>query len=846
MNTPEHDGRVGIPEEVREALVMLQQYLSDQVPPMLFADSFEHLLGLPPALVGEEIQAWVAAQYRRSTSLPISDYLFHAAKKIHVLKELQLVPRAQMEVFLKSFAGVLLDICPPDDRPHLQDDLSHLDDSKTVLAATVDVVHQRVADGADGDEARAPVLRSAMAAGNRSPAPAAAAAAPVSPAVARGLRRFELLLHRLASEPAPSPTTPKAAVLAEAVAEAVGGATSHDDLLQRLAGLDRLGAAASPQPVLRLLGSRLPNWAPPSEAMDSATRQGPAAVMRKALELANDKVEAARRFEELVHAAAEEFNAGSLGRAVTMLELAQDMVARHRVAPEAARALQNRGEALLAPAQLRAFAEDSDKVPLLRRALGFFSDLSPAELLARLEREESRERRRHLLTLLVAHGEEARRMALNTLRHATDGSNVVPWQLERNLLYLLRRIPPPADQRPDDDLDVLIPLSQPGGPLGVVREALALLGQIRTPRAEATMIARVAELEDAATGVRPLPYEPAEVLGLLDRAVGALARSSSQPARRCVVAHALKRKPALGNTLGRAGELGQQDLSGDAELVERLIAAVREELPVKVLGVTLSSERKVGAIDGLVTLLAGTRTPAVRELFTTIVERFPGQPFAQTAARALAGVESPPASEAAPPTLSGDLELFGLPSLLQNLGESRLTGVLTLLEASGTPAGSIHFREGSIAGAMAGPLVGKAAVYQLLVLSLARFVFVQEEVSAPAAAEDGPLAVLPVVMEGMRRLDEYRRACALLPDDAPLRVGSQRPTRPADEHDVAFMRALWAKVTAGTTAAECERHFHVEFYRVRRLLTHWLVEGAVELAAAPSPPAAHPAPSPTQ
>ncbi len=844
MNTPEHDGRTGIGEEVREALVMLQQYLSDQLPPMLFADSFEQLLGLPPALVGEEIQAWVAAQYRRSSSLPISDYLFHAAKKIHVLKELQLVPRDQIEAFLRGLSGILLHICPPEDRPHLQDDLSHLDDSKTVLAAAVGVVHHRVADGADGGETEAPGLRSVLATGSHAPAHAAAVAPPMTPAVARGLRRFELLLQRLASEPAPTSATPAAAVLAEAVAEAVGGAASHDDLLHRLAGLDRLGAGAAPQRLLRLLASRLPDWAPPPEASELAARQGPAAVMRKALDLSNDKVEAARRFEELVHAAAEEFNSGSLGRAVTMLELAQDMLARHRVAPEAARALQNRGEALLATAQLRAFAEDSDKAPLLRRALAFFSDLGPAELLARLEREESRERRRHLLTLLVAHGEEARRLARNTLRQAAAGSTVVPWQFERNLLYLLRRIPPPADHRPDDDLDVLVSLSQPGGPLAVVREALAVLGQMRTPRAEATIIARVAELEDAATGVRPLPYEPVEVLGLLDRAVGALARSTSPAARRCVVAHALKRKASLGNTLGRAAELGEQDLSSDAELVERLLAAIREELPVRVLGVTLASGRKAGSLEGLVALLAGTSTPAVRELLAAIIERFPGQPFAHAAARVLAGVEPAPVSEPAPPTISGDLELFGLPSLLQNLAESGLTGLLTLMDAGGAPAGTIRFVGGGIAGAAAGPLIGKAAVYQLLALSLARFVVVQEEAPAATAANDTPLAVLPVVMEGMRRLDEYRRSCALLPGDAPLRAASQRPSRPAEEHDVALMRALWARVTAGTTAAECERESNVEFFRVRRLLAHWLVEGAVELTGAPSASPTHPAPIP--
>jgi len=833
MDTPRRDDPGTLDEETREALVMLQQYLSDQVPPMLFADSFEHLLALPPSVVGEEIQAWVAAQYRRASSLPVSDYLFHAAKKIHMLKELQLVPREQIEAFMGALAGVLLELCPPPDRPHLADDLSRLDEAKTVLAATVDVVHQRVAEASEESEPAAPPLRSAMATG--APAsPGAPPAAAVSPAVARGLRRFELLLQRLAGADLPRPAAPPAAVLAEAVAEAVGSAASQDDLLANLAALERVGGGASPQRLLRLLGSRLPDWAPPPGASSDAPPPGSVGVLRKALSLSEDRLEAARRYEELVHAAAEEFNAGALGRAVTMLELAQDMLASKRVSPEAARPLQNKGETLLAPAQLRAFAEDPDKVALLRRALVFFSDLAPAELLARLEREESRERRRHLLTLLVAHGEEARRLALNTLRQAAAGSTVIPWQLERNLLYLLRRIPPGADHRPDDDLEVLVPLSQPSGPLAVVREALAALGQIRTPRAEATLIARVAELEDALLGVRPLPHEASDLSGLLDRVVGALARSSSSAARRCVVGHALKRKPQLGNTLARAAELGQQDLGGEGELVERIIAAIREELPKKVLGVTLASTRKTEVVEGLIALLAGTTSAAAREFLASLVERFPGQPIAEAAARALERVETPVKSPPAPPTISGDLALFGMPSLLQNLAESRLSGLLTLFDASGTAAGTIRLLDGMVAAAAAGPLTAKPAVYQLLALPLARFVFVQEDAPPAQPGEDGPLAVLPLVMEGMRRVDEYRRACALLPDEARLRPAGQRPTRPADEHDVALMRDLWAKATGGVSPAQCEREASVEAFRVRRLLAHWLAEGALEFAAPPA------------
>lgn len=819
-------------EAIREALVGLQRYLSDELPPMLFAEFFDTLLSLSPAVVGEEIRAWVAGQYRGAVTRPISDYLFHAAKKIHVLRELQLVPRDQLEAFLGGLKEVLLHLCPAEDRSHLENDFAHLDDAGTVLASPVGMVHQRAVEVSEGGGGSLPPLRAATAS-----APGAAApSTTLSPAVVRGLRRFELLLQRLGEGTPTGPTLPPEAVLAEAVAEAVGTASDSEDFLHRLAALGRLGLSADRRGIVRLLGSRLPDWAPPPEARLKAPDHGPAALVRKAVDLSRDPQEAARHFEVLVTSAAEEFNQGSLGRAVTLLELASDMVAGRRVGAAVAQVMQSRGEELLESARLREFAEDTDKVPLLRRAMAFFSDLAPTELLAKLERETSRERRRHLLMLLLAHGEEARRLALATLHGAIDGSAPLPWQLERNLLYLLRRLPQPTGDIAEEQLDVLIPLSQPGGPLAVVREALAGLGQLRSSRAEATLIARVAELEEAALGTRPLPYDAEEVLGLLDRTIGALARSSSSPARRCVVGHALKRKPQLGNTLARAAELGEQDLSNEPELLGRLLAAVREELPVKVLGVTLPVGRRAAALEGLITLLAGTPAHAVREVLTEVVERFPGQPFAQAAARALARAKATSSSAPPTPSLAGDLQLFGLPSLLQNFGESRLTGALTVFDGTGAAAGTLRFVEGQIVAASAGPLTGKAAVYQLLTLPLPRFVFVHDDTPPPTVDEGAPYAVLPLVMEGMRRFDEYRRACALLPDQARLRPGQQRPTRPAEEHDVALMRKVWAMAFAGASAAECERDAGVEFSRVRRLLAHWLEEGALELVANPPPP----------
>ena len=59
-----------------------------------------------------------------------------------------------------------------------------------------------------------------------------------------------------------------------------------------------------------------------------------------------------------------------------------------------------------------------------------------------------------------------------------------------------------------------------------------------------------------------------------------------------------------------------------------------------------------------------------------IVESFPNQEFSRIAAKVLGGFDVQHVQEAATASLSGDLELFELPSLLQSLGVSEVTGQL--------------------------------------------------------------------------------------------------------------------------------------------------------------------------
>ena len=78
--------------KVREALEELQSYLSDSIPPLFFADSVKILFQVPPNVVAAQIIAWSMGQIAPGGPLPTADYIFHAAKKIHMLSELELLP----------------------------------------------------------------------------------------------------------------------------------------------------------------------------------------------------------------------------------------------------------------------------------------------------------------------------------------------------------------------------------------------------------------------------------------------------------------------------------------------------------------------------------------------------------------------------------------------------------------------------------------------------------------------------------------------------------------------------------------------------------------------------------
>jgi hypothetical protein len=300
-----------------------------------------------------------------------------------------------------------------------------------------------------------------------------------------------------------------------------------------------------------------------------------------------------------------------------------------------------------------------------------------------------------------------------------------------------------------------------------------------------------------------------------------------------VVEHGLKREARLGDTMARLSSLAGQDLSGDKEVVDRLLKALKSELPVKVLGFVVQKSSQ--NLKSLIEALSTTPAPEVRLTFEEIVKKFPAHDFAKLATKALDGFsiggwtgEAPSAVLSG--TLSGTLEVFGLPKLLEGLAESRATGVLNIKDKKGAIRGSISLQSGHFKEGQVGALRGEDAVYRLFEKPVAGTF---EFVGGPApAADTGNAAggdVVPLIVEGMRRYDGYLRATALVPDGASFKPTETVATPHPQEADGELFQDLWHKVSAGATAAEAEAAILKDPFRIRRLIAHWLEQGALEL-----------------
>jgi hypothetical protein len=838
--------------ELQEALLELQQYLSDSVPPLVVADSVQLLMKYPPQALIPTIRAWTAAQYRGAagSSVPLSDYLFHALKKIHMMGEFKLVSREPLEAYLNQLKQVVLALCPDEDKAMLLENLARLGEAQgTAAISQAATIHRQAPSesGRGGGTASA----AAAAAGMR-PGDAAAASA-------EALRRFSVLLERLEAQGAMGVASAPAgggggaggeepeklkAVDPEALAFAARSSHSNQELELYLTRFKELGMEAGTDNLFRALARSLPGWVLPAAAGGTSplasVESGALGAMRRIVSDTDDPVESGKRFQEMVKAGIERFNEGSLPQAVAMLELAEKLITEKKVDRGNAEIVRRKLGDSLDSEQLKKIAEVPEQHALLRTVLRFFTSLTPDGLLDELKREQKRERRRLILLLAEVHGAPTRNAAFEQLTHSLGpATGEEEWFFRRNLLYLLRRIPRDQSSAPvPAEADVLIQHAQLGLPLLVVKEAIAALGQLKDEKTETGLINLMSDLEGMLAKPEEAPYEAKDLRILLDRVAATMARMPSQRVRRALLDHAAKRLTYLGDTMARLSDLGTQNLSDDPGTVELLLAAVKANLPFKLLGVTLrqNDQNLVHAVEAL----AGTPLPPVRKALEEIASKFSTQDAGKAAARVLGGFEKAPstaeaaAAAAAPEaaaSLQGDLEVFGLPALLQSLSDSASSGALTLKTKGGEIFAMMTLREGKLQECSRAHLKGEDAFYQLLEKPTpGQFAFVKGTVAAKPGVT--PREVLPLTLEAMRRYDEFQESAALVPDTVHLEPTSTKPSAHPAEKDGTFLQALWERTSRGGTPEDIEKAVASDSYRIRRVLAHWVEQGALKIRSA--------------
>jgi hypothetical protein len=802
--------------DLEDILNTLRRFLSDEIPPLNAADAVLQTLYHPPLPIAEEIRNWVAVQNRRAGNrLRVADLVFHALKKLNETAELKLVPADLMADFLRQLKPLVISIAPPQDQEELRIALDTLERAPTSLEKAIGFVHRPMHPGG------------AEAVGEAGGAAASGNARTEDPRE----NRFSALLDRIQVQQT-SPAAPQGEQVSEVVALAAAEARDRSELSRIQAALPR---GKDPAEVFKLLTQSLPAWVLPP-APEGHSQAAPAEnmalhAMSQFVRLAQSRTESEQRFEAMVQAAIEQFNEGSLARAVTMLESCGNLLQEGTVDQRAVDNARSSAHEMLSQNRLRRYAEQQEKHHLLRRVLGFFAEFAPEAMLDQLQTEQKRDRRRLLLNLLEAQGTPARAAALARLRDVVDSADPEHWYFARNLLCILGRIPRVDESSVDEETSLSSSYLDIARPAPLVREAIAFLGQAKNERAEQYLVAALQRIENRLLERNVADHEAGRLRSLLDRLASVLGRGISSAALTALVDHGLRRQFEFGDTLVRVASLGGRDLAAEPKIVEKLLQALRTRTPRKVLGVTF--QKDIPGLLNIIKALSSTPLPAVEEALRQLGDRFPEEEFGKAAAQALRAFRSGQfeGESAATDRLYGDLELFGLPELLHQLIRNQVSGTLTLKDQSEDVAGTLTLSGGRMSGCRAGMLEGRAALYNLLARPVAgTFSFIGHKSQGKTPSRPQGEDLVPLIIEGMKRHDELQRARTMVPDGARVAGTGSEPTPRPDEEDPLLFQRIWQCAGAGARVEDCERESKGDPDQVRLLLARWLEDGHLTMA----------------
>jgi len=655
--------------------------------------------------------------------------------------------------------------------------------------------------------------------------------------------------------PVPSWRDQREEITTQLFAAAARTAKTSQQLEEHLKQIRALGVDFNAIQAIQQLASSVPNYVilnkpdkvPGSQTSASTKSYADSRLqaVQKMIELAGSPAETSRRFKELIHTAVDQFNQGALGRAVAILDSARELISGGKTEKAAVEAVRQKGHEQVNFDRLVSCAGETTQKPLLHRFLTFFPALAPSGLLRQIKAEEERERRLALLSLMEVHGDEARQEILMELDKILQGEGQDlkdPQFFQRNLLTLLNRVPCSSDKMYDQEIDTLTQFAQSQLAKEVLRELIRNLGKYKDPKAENALIIVLHQVQNSINQLtldKAPRFEIDDMTSLLDRVMSALAGFESRRTHKVVLDYCLPDNSEIRHNLAPLSALGEHNLSSDREAMLRLVKALTKELPSKIFGFLQNKDKALTL--ALVQALARTTAREAQNLLQKVAQRYPNTDFGQAAAKALEEfgsksekLPSPPSAEETP-VLSGELRAFDLPTVLQYLETSSTTGIMSLTDQMGALCAKLSIENGKMKGCRAGRLKGAEAVYALLEKPiLGRFVLTHPTAKdeEESASEGQPMALTWVLMEGVRRYDEYQQACLIIPDGAKLQPKAQNPPAVDDEKDEQLIKSVWSAVAAGLPPEGIENGLATDPYRVRRILTEWFYKGALGVVRA--------------
>ena len=179
--------------------------------------------------------------------------------------------------------------------------------------------------------------------------------------------------------------------------------------------------------------------------------------------------------------------------------------------------------------------------------------------------------------------------------------------------------------------------------------------------------------------------------------------------------------------------------------------------------------------------------------------------------------------------LSGKLEYFDLPTIIQTLANSSLTGTLTITDKPGRVFATLYFEGGRLLYGKSGRLKGKDAFYQLL-QSPTRDAFSFKGGHPPEEFDDDSkitMAPMALLLESTRQQDELKALKQRYPDRNRIFQPNSEAFTWDDTQNQALAEEIWVHLKLGESIAQLVSQIPTCEYRIYKVLYIMDVNGLV-------------------